>query len=82
MQVLSSLLYEVVEFEDVIFASKYCEAEKGGLVCLMVECCAPFDRFSEWEGLKSSDGKSGEVDRLLSELNGYLAELVRVSGPV
>jgi hypothetical protein len=76
--VLNSLHYEVDELDEKILASKYCEVESGGVICLLVECESPFDRFTEWGGLKSIDAGS-EIESLVNTLNIHLSEMITLS---
>jgi hypothetical protein len=75
LQMLSALHYEFDEVEETILASKYCQVDSGGVLCLLVECGPPFDRFTEWGGLKPINDM-GEVERLVSALNSHLSEMI------
>jgi hypothetical protein len=48
VQILFSQQYEIDVKDSAILASKYCERQKGGLICLLLESTPPYKEITTW----------------------------------
>jgi hypothetical protein len=75
LQVLKSHEYEIDEFEETILGSKYCERDKGGVMCLLIEVTPLYNEIRVW-GEYASYHIDSNLSKLISALNKDLIELI------